>query len=58
MKSFKFKAAKEACNNMGKRKFYNLLTKDAIYQQNEVKVSDPEHVVTLKEHMQVNLFFI
>ncbi len=41
---------------MGKRKFHNLLTKDAFYEQGEVRVSDPEHVVTLKEHMQVNKF--
>ena len=39
--------------NLINRKFYNMLITDTIQQQNGTKIIDADHIVSLKEHMQV-----
>lgn len=45
-------AAKEACNQMGNRKYFNIMITDTLQQQDKTNITHPDHVVSLKEHMQ------
>ncbi len=47
-----FQAAREACNQMGNRKFYEQIIVDSLQVQ-KGKIVDETDVVTLKDYMQV-----
>lgn len=47
------KAAEEACDQMGKRKFLEIMVRDTMCQE-KYKVTDQMDVTTLKDYMQVS----
>ena len=49
-----FKAAQDACDLMGHRKFYDQVLEDIIHYDT-YKITDQIDVTTLKDYMQVNL---
>lgn len=54
-----FKAAQEACSQMGTRKFYDMMISDALQEQMRGgKVVHPDHVFSLRDYMQVNNFIL
>lgn len=46
------KAAEEACDQMGKRKFLEIMVQDTMCQE-KYKITDEMDVTTLKDYMQV-----
>ena len=51
------KAAQGACLQMGARKFYDLMISDALQEQARGKVTDPDQIYSLRDYMQVSLYF-
>ena len=51
---FILKAAQDACDLMGHRKFYDQVLEDIIHYDT-YKITDQIDVTTLKDYMQVNL---
>lgn len=51
------KAAEEACDLMGTRKFLQIMVQDTMCQE-RYKVTDEMDVTTLKDYMQVSLVFV
>ena len=46
------KAAEEACDQMGKRKFLQIMVQDTMCQE-RYKITDEMDITTLKDYMQV-----
>lgn len=50
-------AARDACDLMGRRNFYDLIIKDLLHERSH-GVSDEVDVTTLKDYMQVNITYM
>ena len=48
-------AARDACDLMGHRKFYDQIIQDTIQQETH-KITDEIDITTLKDYMQVSLY--
>lgn len=53
--SLKSKAAREACNQMGSRQYFNLMILDTLQAKSKNKITDKENVISIRDFMQVSV---
>ena len=47
-----FKAAQEACNQMGNKQYYNLMLFDSLQNVSNKRISEKSDIVSIRDYMQ------
>ena len=47
------KAAQEACNQMGNKKYYSLMILDSLQSVSNKRISDKSEITSIRDYMQV-----